>query len=133
MTAFATDQDLYKIEPGIERFLPESQADFQPQHLAAGDEIVDELKKRKIIELESQLTDTTELNLAAKYKALSIIFGFLSAGADDKFQNKSDMYLAKYENEMNLLTGSITVDLNKDGTTTDAEKKLDKHPLLRRR
>jgi hypothetical protein len=132
MTAFATDQDLLRVEPSIKYFVPETQSDFMPQHLSVGDEIVDELKKHNVIELESDLMDTTELNVAAKYKALSVIFGFMSPNADDKFQQKSDMYLAKYENEMTKLRQSISVDLNQDGTLSDSEKKVNRSSRLRR-
>jgi len=132
MATFATDQDLLRYEPELDVYLPSTQADYTPQNIAAGDVIIDDLKRKNMIKDEAQILEPTQLKQAAIFQALSIIFNFLSANAEDKFMAKSFTYKEKYDEEFAQLMMSITIDSNEDGSASEDEKNQSFQPRLER-
>jgi len=131
-TLFADDQDILRYEPELTVYLPSTQADFTPQHIAASEALLDDLKKKNIIKEEAQILKPEELKQAAIFKALAIIFNFLSSNEGDKFAAKSDNNLAKYENELDQLMQTMTVDQDGDFTIDESEIQASHQPRLER-
>lgn len=138
-TLFSNDQELLRFEPEITDFIPSTQSDFVPQHIAAKDIIIEELIKLKILDTEfghenaeSQIHRPEELNLLSIYKTLAIIFGFLSPNGSDKFADKSNFYEMKFQEEFERTKRSLTVDLDGDGVEDKNEIQRTHGPQLRR-
>lgn len=138
MAQFSTDQDILQWEPDLVVYLPESQADYTPQHIAAADAILEDLRKRRIIrptettDGAEQILRPAELKEAAKFKSLEIIFTFLSANATDKFKEKSIEYRTRYIDEIANVVNTLTVDVDRDGIEDKGEIGRSFQTILRR-
>lgn len=130
--AYATDQELLGWEPEILEYLPSSQSDYSPQHNEAKRTIVHDLIQLSVICEEDQIYDPEQLKTAAIFKALEIIFNFLSANDADKFFAKSEMYRDRYNAELQEVRRVLTVDLNSDGAISSAEESVDSSGTLER-
>jgi len=136
---WSDDQDLLEREPGINCYIPEGQGDFLPQHNAAKREILDLLIKDKVLDAEfsegdaeSQLVRTSELRLLSTFKTLEIIFGFLMVNGGDRFAAKEEKYFSMFNNELENVKRSLSVDKNNDGKITKDEIQTDHGPRLGR-
>jgi hypothetical protein len=133
MALFSNDQDLVKYEPQITALLPDTQADFMPQHSASYDIIFEDLVMSKILDTrggheqaEAQILRPQELKQASVYKTLEIIFGFLSANGSDRFAEKSMFYRGLFEVEIKTSKGALTIDSNLNGIE-DKQEVQDNH------
>jgi len=130
MTApYSDDQDLLAYEPDILRWLPETQADYLPQHNESRKYILNALQKDKVIIEESDLGDTSELRVLSVFKTLQTIFGFLSANEGDSFDDKSMQYSKRYSDEYQNVRDTLSVDADGDGFISNAEK-IDSHQTI---
>lgn len=119
--AWTTDTDLASWEPGITNFLPSVQSDFSLQHEEAKRIIIDDLIQELVIKEEADILQTTELKSLSIFKTLEIIFNFLSVKEGDKYDQRSQKYLKKYNDEFVQRLEALTVDLDDDGVEDDDE------------
>ena len=131
---FATEEQLFRYEPGLRDFLPEDQPDWTQQLIAAKDEIVEELIRDNILDTtdpaghenaENQILRPEELNLASIWKALQIIFFSLSHSGADKFADKSSAYEKKYTDEMVRVKGALSID--RDGDLSEDSNEIQRN------
>ncbi len=106
------------------------QANHLQAHAASRDMIIQRLSNKKYQKINSDsqveritgwdLLDIQEVRQGATFLALSKIYFNLSDSVDDSWSAKSDAYYERFEEQMHL--ASLTVDVDDDGDTDNAER-----------
>lgn len=124
--AFTTEQQMKVIEPDLDHYLSAfGQTNWEPQIMAASEEIAIDLKSRGLIIDEGQIIQFDDFALAAAYKAVSFIY--FNLGPD--FDSKNSKAMAQYK--ANLKTRRLSVDKDMDGKLDTAEMKNTIRSLVR--
>jgi len=111
------------------RYLPPNRSDFLEQYLAAKDLVILRLKQRGLIQDESQVIDANQVCAASIHAAAKIILHPIAS--DEQTEKRKKDASDSFDNEMNEL--SLSVDANKDGRVTDAEREDFGSPVVTRR
>lgn len=129
---FADDSMISQYFPEVtdDSVLPPGYSSHIMAHVAARDEIIQELRNRGHIKYNSttgtenvnqwDLLDVFEIKQAAVYKALANIFFSLADNPADKWYSQHTQYADRYQRLMNGL--KLSVDTDDDGENDDDEK-----------
>jgi hypothetical protein len=118
-------------------FYPTGYTSFIPFHQAARSEIIQRLRNEgrgvydgtQFSDLTIfDLLDFTQLGEASKFFALAQIYFNLSDSPDDKYWQKYEDYLKRYNNAYRVFF--LSIDLNDDGIQDQAEKEAFKSGLI---
>ncbi len=123
---FSDDRDIQEHEPRLVKtsFIPSGQNSHILSHVAARDEIIQDIRKRELSKKNSSnvfaedifaldLLDFKQLRMASKYKAMELIYNGLSDNPDDVYAVQSTKYKLDYEDAFKLFL--LDLDLNDDG------------------
>jgi hypothetical protein len=130
-----------EVEPHLlsTDFYPTGYTSFIPFHQAAKNEIIQRLRNEGKGTYNGEtfndlnvfdLLDFTQLSEASKYFALSQIYFNLSDSVDDKYWQKFENYLARYNEAYRVFF--LSLDSNDDGLQDVAEKQTFKSGLIQR-
>jgi hypothetical protein len=125
------DLMIKEVEPHLldVDFYPNGYTSFIPFHQSARSEIIQRLRNEgkgvydgtEFNDLTVfDLLDFTQLSEASKYYALSQIYFNLSDSVDDKYWQKFENYLGRYNNAFK--TFFLSIDENDDGKQSEVEK-----------
>lgn len=129
---FSDDEMLRIYYPELitdSRYLPASRTNFLEQHQAAKDKIVQVMKQRRLITGEDQVIDINTVAIAATHMTAYMIYLPIATSEQVRIL-RDDAYKAAFS-EIDQL--ALSVDQNKDGTISDAERSDFGETLLRRR
>lgn len=125
---FSNDDDLKIMENDIMKWLPEGKFTWNFVHFRIQENILTEIKKKRIINsdgtdiLKTQILDVKEVREWAVYSALAMIFNGISNAVDDVFSRKSAKYSELASKAQNLAFGMLSIDFNKDSAITEGER-----------
>lgn len=125
-TVFADDNDLKTVVPSINssKFYVASETSHILAHVAARDDIIQYLRRSGNYKVEQDTGGLKDINIfdilqinqmreAAKWKALSVIFGDRSDEPEDSFDIKSRQYEGRYKAARDVMY--LNLDDNDDG------------------
>lgn len=141
------DKDLAFV-PGLSAYLPDEMTSWIAFHQEATSQVVQYIRNSgKVIRQDVavvlpedninlkqvdqfDLLDINEFKNASKYYALYLIYDYISKSDDDNYAQKSKRAFEKYTENLN--STFMSVDLNDDGETDDAEDLAIQFTRLRR-
>lgn len=137
---FSDDRDLKKEIYEISKFLPVGETTHVLSHVAARDEIIQDLNgngmakvdltSKHLVDITSfDLLDVSQVKMASTYLALSKIF-FAAMDDDDVYRVKSEAYRSLYNGVMGSLT--IDIDFDDDGIKDSNESESLNYGFIKR-
>ena len=116
---FSHDRDLLEDNPDILDYLKEGETSFIGRHQAARKFIIQELrnkgnldkgKRRAVKDIDEwDILNPVQLREASKYYVLHLIYFNISDEDDDRYARKSDQYLEKYRDAIDLAYLAIDI------------------------
>lgn len=139
---FSDDQDLKRELFEINRYLPSNESSHILSHVAARDEIIQELRADgkykedlstgRLKDITAfDLLDISQVKLASTYLALSKIFFSVSDDSDDIYMEKHNRYRSLYNKSMKTMY--LNIDEDNDGISDIEEELAPFSPKLIRR
>lgn len=119
---FCEHDDLKKVDPEINEYLPAwggaQKTSWDEQIFEATDNIISELRERKLILHPGQILRLEDVHKACVYQTLMLIYSQLGESFKDKFENYKKLY------KQHLGDKRFTFDVNKNGQVDYGEQNL---------
>ena len=126
---FSHDRDLLEENPDVLDFLKPEESSFIGRHQAARKFIVQEIRNQGRSKRnrrgylrdvdEWDFLDPLQLRQASKYYVMHLIYFNVSDETDDRYSQKSDQYLQKYRDAIDL--AYLAIDQNDDGVEDEGD------------